>query len=296
MRQVVRACSVLVVAFSAIADAQTVGVPGPEPLRLVRERGRESDVFQGPDRLLRLSGPETCLRTRQIFSDFTLSVEFQLETVGSQGGIGLRTLHTGGSWPAAGYRLVLAPGTRPELRAPDKPVKPASASETATMLMAGDWHELTITANGRTLTLVLDGARIGVYEVDILAGAVFVESGKGPVVFRSLTVSPIPPADVVKASDHKHNKGFQNPRLEKEARPNYTARAMERGAEGLVMLEAVVETDGTVGPVTVTQFLDPDLEHAALAAIRRWRFKPALLDGKPVRALVEVEMSFTLKR
>jgi protein TonB len=70
---------------------------------------------------------------------------------------------------------------------------------------------------------------------------------------------------------------------------------MERKVEGRVDLEAVVLPDGSTGPIRVTGSLDPDLDLSAVAAIRAWRFEPAMLNGKTVPSMVEVEMTFRLK-
>jgi len=65
--------------------------------------------------------------------------------------------------------------------------------------------------------------------------------------------------------------------------------------QGVVMLKAVVLPDGTVGSILVTKSLDRDLDVSALGATRQWKFTPAMLRGVAVPALVEIEMSFTLK-
>jgi TonB family protein len=70
---------------------------------------------------------------------------------------------------------------------------------------------------------------------------------------------------------------------------------MRRGLSGAVKLECIVETDGTVSAIRVTTPLDPDLDAAAVAALNQWRFKPALKDGKAVRASIDVEMTFTMR-
>jgi TonB family protein len=292
------ACAILALDASAVASGSLsqAGTPAPEPLRFVRESGREADAFQSPERALELGGTEWWLRTRQIFSDFTLHLEFALRSAGSEAGVGLRTVHSGTRWPVSGYRLLMAAGRQPELRAPDEPLDPVGGSHDAPRLTAGVWHELTVTAAGSTLSIVLDDVKLADYDVDVFTGAVFVESRKGPVAFRHLSVVPSPPSSIVKVSDFREDTRLLHPRLANGSPPNYTPAAMQRGAAGVVALEAVVEIDGTVGPVTLTRLVDPDLEHAALAALRRWQFKPALLDGKPVRSLIEVEMAFALQR
>jgi protein TonB len=62
-------------------------------------------------------------------------------------------------------------------------------------------------------------------------------------------------------------------------------------------LDTVVLADGTVGDVRVARSLDAvnGLDRQAVKAMKQWRFKPGLKDGKPVAVRVQVEMSFTLK-
>jgi periplasmic protein TonB len=81
----------------------------------------------------------------------------------------------------------------------------------------------------------------------------------------------------------------------KQAHPKYTAEAREKRVQGLVELEAVVLEDGTVGDVRVTKSLEESLDGAAVDAMKRWIFKPGQRDGKAVRVLIDVEMTFTLK-
>lgn len=91
--------------------------------------------------------------------------------------------------------------------------------------------------------------------------------------------------------------GIVAPAIIKEVHPRYTDEAREKKIQGIVQLEAVVLEDGAVGDVTVTRSLDDTygLDQAAVAALKQWSFKPGQKDGTPVRVLVTVEMSFTLK-
>ena len=85
------------------------------------------------------------------------------------------------------------------------------------------------------------------------------------------------------------------PSVLKEVKPEYTAAAMKAGIRGMVTLDCVVRTDGSVGETRVTRGLDPDLDAQAIAALKQWRFKPGSRDGKPVPVQVSVEIGFTLK-
>ena len=89
-------------------------------------------------------------------------------------------------------------------------------------------------------------------------------------------------------------KDVAAPRLRKEVKPQYTASAMSRRVTGEVELEAIVETDGSVGPVRVTKSLDDDLDWQAVKAVRRWQFEPAVVNGRKVRCRIAVVLSFTL--
>jgi protein TonB len=92
-------------------------------------------------------------------------------------------------------------------------------------------------------------------------------------------------------------QGLTPPALVKEVKPSYTAEAMRARIQGVVGLECVIETDGRVGDATVTRSLDAvhGLDAQAIKAVKQWRFKPAMRDGKPVRTAVSIELSFTLR-
>ena len=87
------------------------------------------------------------------------------------------------------------------------------------------------------------------------------------------------------------------PRLIKSARPNYPAEAMRAKVQGRVMLEAVVQPDGTVGEVRVTRSLDRKfgLDESAVKALKEFRFTPGTKDGVPVPVLVSSEIEFTTR-
>ena len=94
---------------------------------------------------------------------------------------------------------------------------------------------------------------------------------------------------------HKPGGRVVAPRLLKEVKPQYTARAMQEKVQGEVLLECVVKTDGTVGDMKIVKSLDPDLDKAALDAAAQWLFEPGKRDDTPVNVLVTIALAFTLK-
>jgi protein TonB len=81
------------------------------------------------------------------------------------------------------------------------------------------------------------------------------------------------------------------------ATPKYTVDAMRARIQGVVMIECVVLPDGSVGDARVMRSLDRrfGLDEEAIAAARRWRFRPGLLNDKPVPVIVTIELIFSVR-
>ncbi|HMV63502.1 MAG TPA: energy transducer TonB [Rhodocyclaceae bacterium] len=78
-------------------------------------------------------------------------------------------------------------------------------------------------------------------------------------------------------------------------RPAYPAEARRRHLEGLVELWVEVGADGRPGEIAVHRSSAvPDLDVAALDAVRRWRFVPARRGETPVAGEVIVPLRFSL--
>lgn len=65
--------------------------------------------------------------------------------------------------------------------------------------------------------------------------------------------------------------------------PPYPGLARRLGEEGEVRLDIQVRQDGSVGEVRLKKSSgSPSLDETAIETVKKWRFKPATLDGKPV--------------
>lgn len=79
------------------------------------------------------------------------------------------------------------------------------------------------------------------------------------------------------------------------APPAYPARAVELGLTGTVLVRARVAPDGSTEETRLWRTSGHALlDAAALAAVRRWAFEPASVDGRRVEAWVEVPVHFRL--
>jgi protein TonB len=108
---------------------------------------------------------------------------------------------------------------------------------------------------------------------------------------------PADAADVAFGAPRAGGPGIVPPRLLRQVNPKYTSNAMRAIVNGLVELEAVVRTDGTVGQVRVKRSLDAlyGLDAAAVEAFREWRFQPATRNGQPIDVVVSAELEFRIR-
>lgn len=107
--------------------------------------------------------------------------------------------------------------------------------------------------------------------------------GAGRQIARVRPAGPTTPADY-------RGAGFWNPP------PAYPSVARQRRLEGQVILRVQVTPAGRAGGVSVRRSSGHAvLDRAALAAVRGWRFKPALKDGVAVRARIDVPVTFRLR-
>lgn len=85
------------------------------------------------------------------------------------------------------------------------------------------------------------------------------------------------------------------PRKLHDVKPVYPVSMREAGREGVVPMEALIGTEGTVTSVRVLSAdVHPDFAIAAADAVRQWRFDPTLLNGAPVEVRMTVSVEFKL--
>ncbi len=75
--------------------------------------------------------------------------------------------------------------------------------------------------------------------------------------------------------------------------PEYPDIARQSNMEGTVVVQALVGKDGRVKDTKVVKPV-PVFDDAAVAAVKRWVFKPALSNNKPVAVWVAVPVKFSL--
>lgn len=91
------------------------------------------------------------------------------------------------------------------------------------------------------------------------------------------------------------DRPFSKAKLVKQVTPVYPPIAKRAGVSGMVILEAIIDTDGDVGDVKVLRSV-PLLDQAAIDAVKQWRFEPGTDQGRPVRMRLTVTVRFDVAR
>lgn len=87
----------------------------------------------------------------------------------------------------------------------------------------------------------------------------------------------------------------QPPRIIRKIDPLYPFAAKRKNIQGSVTLKFIVTKDGKVVDPSVVKGEPPEIfDNSALKAIARWRFKPAIKDGKPVDVIIIAPLKFEL--
>jgi TonB family protein len=132
---------------------------------------------------------------------------------------------------------------------------------------------------------------------------------------QSMTENAIPPIFVDDGQDPPENiKVDKMPQTVAPVAPKYPERARKLGLEGMVWLKLVVDEQGNATKISVEKSnltnekqgsektvksseADSaliDLNNAAIDAAKKWKFTPAVLNGKSVKVWVTVPFKFKL--
>jgi len=99
-----------------------------------------------------------------------------------------------------------------------------------------------------------------------------------------------PPYDVYRVGN-----GVTAPRIVFKVDPQYSIQARELRYQGTVVLEAIIQKDGTVQVIRVVRSLGFGLDERAIEALAQWRFEPATRFAEPVPVAVNIEINFNLR-
>ncbi len=94
---------------------------------------------------------------------------------------------------------------------------------------------------------------------------------------------------------YAQEKKFDEPPVPtKTVAPVYPMELKRQGVTGMVTMAITVDEKGNVADPVVKKSTIPDFEKPAVEAITKWKFKPAMKDGKPVAVQVVIPLKFAL--
>jgi TonB family protein len=82
------------------------------------------------------------------------------------------------------------------------------------------------------------------------------------------------------------------PKKIRDVAPVYPAALRGTGTGGTVVMEGRLGVDGYVNDIRVIGEANPELVHAAIAAVRDWRFTPTLLNCQPMEPMITITTNF----
>jgi protein TonB len=140
---------------------------------------------------------------------------------------------------------------------------------------------------------VEDGNASGLRLPDAAQRAPAAAPGEARIIDEPPPPPPVPVAPGDSAAPVAAARGNDTPVPISRPAPNYPQEALRRNAGGMVRVRVTVATDGSVDRLEVAEGSgNRYLDRAAMEAVRRWRFQPAMRDGQPVVADVVVPIVF----
>ena len=106
----------------------------------------------------------------------------------------------------------------------------------------------------------------------------------------------------VKKEIEDHEKGavravgdVKPPRLITKVDPVYPEEAREEGISGVVLLSVRADKEGNVDSIKILKSPHRLLSHAAVDAVKQWKYEPMFIKGKPMPIIFTVTLTFRLK-
>lgn len=124
--------------------------------------------------------------------------------------------------------------------------------------------------------------------------------GTAGELLKSPSVKPATPGQealkLPQTEKDPQTEDIKKPRLLSRPSPQYTPAARKAKLEGTVIVEAIIEKDGSVSHGRILQGQPLGLGLSALEAACDWRFKPATLKGEPVKVYYVLTVNFSVQK
>jgi TonB family protein len=146
------------------------------------------------------------------------------------------------------------------------------------------------------LALSADGRKLASGSWD---GTVRIWSPAGTAGPRGGVAKWTPPADeppvAVALPPRRVGGSLREPRIRYKAQPSYPDGAKEARVAGVVVLELTIAPEGHVVDAKVLRGVHPEIDQAAVDAVKEWVYEPTMVNGSAVPLLMTVTVRFALE-
>lgn len=167
--------------------------------------------------------------------------------------------------------------------------EPATPGSGQRALCSDETGTIRASADGKGTTCVSSGEEVEKQQSGIVGGYI----GNTPGVL-SQTPQPGTTPQLKAVQRVRVSQGVSQGLLVSRVQPIYPEEAKAAGAQGSVVMGAIIGKDGAVQNLHVITSASPLLNQAAIDAVKQWRYKPYILNGNSVEVDTTVTVTFTL--
>jgi TonB family protein len=243
------------------------------------------------------------IRTTRLYSDFVLRFEFRLPEPDAEGRVFVRSRFDYGKNNDFGYGIQLTRRSDTDhasgrVSGVNVGLKVLALHPAPLVEPFDGWQQCEVGVKRSKLEVRVNGALVSeADDLDEFTGYVALQASRGRIEFRNVRAAREPSANdpFGQGAYRVSEPDVTTPKVLRSVSPFYPIEPHAAKVQGVVQLELVVDSSGLAGDIRVLKPLHPDLDEAAIAAARQWRFSPATKAGQIVPVIVTMEISFQLR-
>jgi protein TonB len=117
----------------------------------------------------------------------------------------------------------------------------------------------------------------------------------GGIISQTSSLASVPKLSPTLPKRVRVSQGVTKGLLIQKIEPKYPPLALSARIWGQVVLQAIIGKDGEIKELSLVSG-HPMLAPAAMEAVRRWRYRPYLLNGEPVEVDTTVTVTFQISQ
>lgn len=111
---------------------------------------------------------------------------------------------------------------------------------------------------------------------------------QNPSTENSQADASVPKSGLIRVGDN-----FAAATLIHQVTPVYPKKAKKQHIQGTVLLHAIITKAGTIRTLEYAN-RPPELSDSAMDEVKKWRYKPTMINGKPVEVDIKISVVFAL--